>query len=494
MKRNILLALFIALVSAVALPAQQSLRSAYFMEGYNYRHEFNPAFAAQRSYFALSTLGGVNTFLYPVDGGLTTFMNSSVSSDEFLGKLKKNNKLSVDVSTTLLSLGIWSGKSFWTFDMKTKVGADLNVPYALFDFMKNAGNSQFYDIAGLAARIDSRMEFSLGYARNINDIVNFGARVKFLLGIGNMEMKVNKMKVQMNEDKWSVDSKGSLNVSMGLLNIPTEGEIDSETAPENYDRISFDNIDTKDNLSIPSDMINGYGAAIDLGAEIEIIPDLRLSLAINDLGFMSWRNNVLATTDEKGWSFDGFDNFSFDSEKDNSLKNQFNDIGDGLEDLIKFRKVSDGGKRTQMLAMTMNFGAQYVMPFYDGLECGGIEHDTFRRLIQMDRRPFLSGSDTCKMVQFRRELRHFLIRFLNGSSHRFPHFRVQHVPGHRPYRVELCQGCRPERYRHQLSLRPGPSGPEFLRFVQCGQASRRFCAEKPVPVELPVADDYETDI
>lgn len=201
MKRNILLALFIALVSAVALPAQQSLRSAYFMEGYNYRHEFNPAFAAQRSYFALSALGGVNagiqsnmgvnTFLYPVDGGLTTFMNSSVSSDEFLGKLKKNNKLNVDVSTTLLSLGIWSGKSFWTFDMKTKVGADLNVPYALFDFMKNAGNSQFYDIAGLAARIDSRMEFSLGYARNINDIVNFGARVKFLLGIGNMEMKVN---------------------------------------------------------------------------------------------------------------------------------------------------------------------------------------------------------------------------------------------------------------------------------------------------------------
>lgn len=315
MKRNILLALFIALVSAVALPAQQSLRSAYFMEGYNYRHEFNPAFAAQRSYFALSALGGVNagiqsnmgvnTFLYPVEGGLTTFMNSSVSSDEFLGKLKKNNKLSVDVSTTLLSLGIWSGKSFWTFDMKTKVGADLNVPYALFDFMKNAGNSQFYDIAGLAARIDSRMEFALGYARNINDIVNFGARVKFLLGIGNMEMKVNRMKVQMNEDKWSVDSKGSLNVSMGLLNIPTDGEIDSETAPENYDRISLDNIDTKDNLSIPSDMINGYGAAIDLGAEIEIIPDLRLSLAINDLGFMSWRNNVLATTDEKGWSFDG---------------------------------------------------------------------------------------------------------------------------------------------------------------------------------------------
>lgn len=387
MKRNILLALFIALVSAVALPAQQSLRSAYFMEGYNYRHELNPAFAAQRSYFALSTLGGVNagiqsnmgvnTFLYPVDGGLTTFMNSSVSSDEFLGKLKKNNKLSVDVSTTLLSLGIWSGKSFWTFDMKTKVGADLNVPYALFDFMKNAGNSQFYDIAGLAARIDSRMEFSLGYARNINDIVNFGARVKFLLGIGNMEMKVNKMKVQMNEDKWSVDSKGSLNVSMGLLNIPTEGEIDSETAPENYDRISFDNIDTKDNLSIPSDMINGYGAAIDLGAEIEIIPDLRLSLAINDLGFMSWRNNVLATTDEKGWSFDGFDNFSFDSEKDNSLKNQFNDIGDGLEDLIKFRKVSDGGKRAQMLAMTMNFGAQYVMPFYDGLSVAALSTTRF---------------------------------------------------------------------------------------------------------------------
>lgn len=92
---------------------------------------------------------------------------------------------------------------------------------------------------------------------------------------------------------------------------------------------------------------------------------------------MSWRNNVLATTDEKGWSFDGFDNFSFDSEKDNSLKNQFNDIGDGLEDLIKFRKVSDGGKRAQMLAMTMNFGAQYVMPFYDGLSVAALSTTRF---------------------------------------------------------------------------------------------------------------------
>ena len=90
-----------AVVSAVfSANAQQASRTAYFLDGYSYRHELNPALGGERNYFSIPVLAnigvglqsnvGVNTFLYKstVQGyDLTTFMSPSVSADEFLGKL-----------------------------------------------------------------------------------------------------------------------------------------------------------------------------------------------------------------------------------------------------------------------------------------------------------------------------------------------------------------------------------------------------------------------
>lgn len=79
---------------------------------------------------------GVSTFLYPVDGKLTTFMNSAVPADEFLGKLSPDNQLNVDNTVSLLSLGISKGESFFSFDVNMRTCAAVNLPYSLFDFMK----------------------------------------------------------------------------------------------------------------------------------------------------------------------------------------------------------------------------------------------------------------------------------------------------------------------------------------------------------------------
>ena len=87
--------LFAASIPAVSTWAQNSLRSAYFLEGYTYRHQMNPAFASERNYVGMPVLGnfniglqsniGVSNFLYKLpNGDLTTFLNGSVSSSEFL--------------------------------------------------------------------------------------------------------------------------------------------------------------------------------------------------------------------------------------------------------------------------------------------------------------------------------------------------------------------------------------------------------------------------
>lgn len=58
-------------------------------------------------------------------------MNSSVSADEFLGKLDPENRLNLNNRISLFSLGIKSRKYFLTFDAGMKTTTDVNLPYGL---------------------------------------------------------------------------------------------------------------------------------------------------------------------------------------------------------------------------------------------------------------------------------------------------------------------------------------------------------------------------
>jgi len=374
MKRTIIFLTAALLMTGNAL-AQQSFRSAYFLDGYNYRHEFNPAFASKTSYFSVPIFSsfnletqsnlGVSTFLYPVDGQLTTFMNPSVSADEFLGKLDSKNSLNLSNRISLFSLGIRSRKSFFSFDSSLKTSTNINLPYGLFDFMKNAGKFQHYEINDLSAKINSRMEFALGYGRQISDRLSVGARVKLLVGIANIEASIDRMDIQMTEDKWSIQSQGTLK-SSSFMDIQTKGESGAEISdPSDKDLLDFDSIEGAE-----GSFISGFGAAIDLGAEMEVIDGLKVSLAVNDLGLMSWKNTITAQTSGKGWSFDGFDNVSFDGDKDNSLKNQFEDLTDDMADMFDFRRTEKDGSYSEMISATINAGVEYALPFYRNLTAG----------------------------------------------------------------------------------------------------------------------------
>lgn len=355
--------------------AQQSFRSAYFLDGYNYRHEFNPAFASRTSYFSVPVLSsfnletqsnlGVSTFLYPVDGQLTTFMNPSVSADEFLGKLDSKNRLNLNNRISLFSLGIRGSKSFFSVDVNMKTTTDINLPYGLFDFMKNAGKFQQYEISDISAKIDSRLEYTLGYSRQLSDRLSVGARVKFLVGMANIEANIDRMNIQMTEDRWSIQSQGTLK-SSSFMDIPTKGESGAEiTDPSDKDLLDFDSMEATE-----GSIISGFGAAIDLGVEMEVIDGLNVSFAVNDLGYMSWKNTISAQTSGKGWSFDGFENVSFDGDKENSLKNQFDDLTDDMMDMFDFRRTEKDGTNGGMLSATINAGVEYSLPFYRDLTAG----------------------------------------------------------------------------------------------------------------------------
>lgn len=383
MKKNSIFHLFTAIIFIClgTAASAQSLHSGYFLEGYTYRHLMNPAFAPERNYVAIPGLGninvgaqsnvGVNTFLYPYGNDkLTTFMNGNISSSEFLGKLKDNNRINVDLNMTLLSAGFRAWGGFNTIDINMRSTTSLNLPRGLFEFMKlgmNSSNS-VYEMDDLGISSNNYAEIALGHSRQINDKLNVGGKLKFLLGLGNVDVKMNDMKVQMAEDKWMVQANGEMNASVKGLTMPTKGESGKEVnSPSEKDLIDWENID----LDNPG--LTGFGMAVDLGATYKLREDLTLSAAILDLGFISWNNTIKAATSNKPWEFDGFKNIAMgsdDADGDKPLEDQLEDLGKDVENYASFHRSETGSSSTKALGATLNIGADYTFPLYDKLHFG----------------------------------------------------------------------------------------------------------------------------
>ena len=370
--KKIYFILAIAISTAVLPVSAQQLNSAYFTEGYKFRHQLNPAFASSRSYFSIATgninVGvnsnmGISTFLYPTaDGRLTTFMNGSVSADEFLSRLNRKNILGVDAGVSLISTGTWGKHGFTSVELNLKSSSAVNLPKDLFDFMKNVGQRQSYNFSNLGVRSRNYMELAIGHSHSITKRLNIGAKVKILLGIASADVRVDDVKVDMYEDQWRVDANGSLYAAVPGLDLGTKagGEID-------FNDISIFEYDNDGSISsIISQAAKGlgYGAAIDLGASYEIIDGLTVSAALLDFGFLSWGNVVSAHTDNEPWTFDGFENIAInDPESSTTIDKQIEAIGEEFKDFIVLYKDEQNGRRLEMLSATLNVGAEYKMPF-----------------------------------------------------------------------------------------------------------------------------------
>lgn len=374
-------------LSAVALMtttpvslAQNKLRSAYFLEGSSYRHQLNPAFAPERSYFSIPVLGnmniglqstiGVSNFLYKTpDGNLTTFMNSSVSAQEFLGDLKDRNRINQTLDMTILSVGFrgFGGFNTITLDMHEKIS--MNLPKDLFAFMKEGMSSPHtvYEFDDMGMALNTYAELGLGHTHRVNEDWVVGGKVKFLFGLGKADMRINHMKMTMGEDLWAIEGDGEMNVAVAGLSLPTKGE-NGKGTPEEADDIDWDELD----FDTPG--LGGFGMAIDLGATWKIREDLELSAALLDLGFIKWKNNINGRMGMNPWHFDGFHEIAVNPDENdrnkNELEDQLEDLGDQLEDCINFKKMNKETSKSTALGATLNLGALYTFPFYNKLKFG----------------------------------------------------------------------------------------------------------------------------
>ncbi len=339
--------LFLLLVLCfVTASASAQMKTAYFMEGSVMRLDLNPALAPQRGYVNFPAFGaiGINlnsnflsvkNFLYPTDAGLVTFLHESVPSDKFLRGLSRNNYVNLDVSEQLIGFGNYAKRYFWSVGLNLRAIADVNIPKEFFQVLKEL-QSGSYDLSDMSIGVNSYAELALGFSFPVWKNITVGFRVKGLAGLAQANLEFDKMQLQINDNQVRADLQGRI-----------RGNVTGMSFSHFNGTMSFSDLLSFDGFSASN--IKSFGGAIDLGAEVKLLNErLKVSLALNDLGFISWSaaSGFAGTTDDVWFEFTGID---LDTGNANSNSNgSFSDI-----------HLSTPEKYTKRLATTLNIGAEY---------------------------------------------------------------------------------------------------------------------------------------
>ena len=350
-----MLVALVGMVASTSTTSAQMIRTAYFMDKATVRTSLNPALQPGRGYIAFPVIGSLNVgfatngialsdLLYSRNGQLVTFMDASVPTSDFLSALKPDNQINTEFALNILSAGWFSQSGFWTIGLSTKGNISADVPKALFEFMKYGSGTEgkSYDIRNLHLYADSYAEASIGYSRSFGKRLTLGLKYKFLIGAANADIYFDQMTAVMQGDSWRITSQGHMSASM-------KGLTPSYDEEEGY-MSGFD-------LDKPG--IGGYGSAIDLGATYKLLPNLTLSAAILDLGFIKWHKEASTYGVAQGeFRFEGFQLPIGDNNDTPSISDQLDDLTNDLERLFHFQQT-ESQSRTTMLRSTINIGAEY---------------------------------------------------------------------------------------------------------------------------------------
>lgn len=366
----------LTMAAAILPTSAQELRTSYFMETSNYRHQMNPALLDSPYVgllFSNINIGmtgniGAKQFIFDTNGlpgytgnyRYTTFMDPNVDAKTLLNKLHDKNRFDLYLNYNLFSVGFkaWGGVNLLELNLRSNT--NLTLPKGLFEFAKTAGEKEHYEFGGLGMRTQNYMELALGHSRDINDQWRVGGKLKFLIGAAYADFTADNVTLDMTEDAWRIQSNAQMKASLLKSDVihedPSKNSADGRPRVKELDNFGF---------SLP-----GFGMALDLGVTYKPIENLTLSAAITDLGFISWKNTHHASS-QGDYTFDGFNNIYIGSDKDQTedIDDQFDQIGDDLEEM--FSVYDDGTKTaTQALAATLNVGAEYKLPAYDKLKFG----------------------------------------------------------------------------------------------------------------------------
>lgn len=350
----------VALATAAFTAAAQN-RSGYFLDNYAYNYQLNPAMGRDGKFdIGFPMLGsmnigvnsnmGLNTFLYKQDGRMVTFMHPDISADEAMKKFKNDLRLGFELRENIINIGFRGLGGYNHISINAVAEAQIRMPKALFSFMKEGISNRNYEIGRMAIQAGAYGEIALNHSHDLSHLVpglKVGGTFKFLIGIANIDMYLNKADLNLGEDAWTAYTEGAAKMSVKGFDwtVNDDGQIDGGEV---------------NGFSAP----NGYGMAFDLGATYEW-KDFTFALAFNDLGFINWSSTAVAGVGGEH-SFNSND-YTLDPD---DFDSSFDKMKDDLTSLFDFKPDGEVGSHTRAIAATMNASVEYTLPMYNKVSFG----------------------------------------------------------------------------------------------------------------------------
>lgn len=367
MKRILLVALAILSLGGV-VNAQDGNNTSYFLSNLPQRYRLNPAYQPEYKVFVgLPALSGVSVnYLnssFTAEDLLIKFQDSVyMDIDKFYKSLHKRNYISFNNEISILSVGVRAKSWYGTLDVTQRNDFLFRYNKDIFTFLKY-GNRDYphMDFGKLGLDASSYLEIALGLSKRVNEKLTVGGRLKYLMGIANVNMTDSDLSVSTDEaGNVTLHSRQNIRVSAPVLITDENGAAFPLNQPINWGDIDFDT----DDLTVSS-FLHGKnpGFAIDLGGEYKLNDRIDLFASLTDLGFIRWGNkkynyNFYQNTTFK-WEGADISGSILNKEDPNyySMDSAFTRLTDSLKD--NFRLSNKGGAYTTMLSPKLYLGGTY---------------------------------------------------------------------------------------------------------------------------------------
>ena len=352
-----LLSSLIGCFAVVVLYAQPN--TMYFMNYLPYQSYMNPAIQpACRVYVELPAISAINfslgnnslsmnDFVYMNQGQMVTALHPELGDKtSLLNAFSANTKFYQDLSFSLLGFGFKIKENGYL-----SINASLRQDMAFYipkDFVKLAlygtpeeNQVNTFNLQSLGFDASAYMDLSAGYSHKINEQFTVGLRAKLLVGLLDANLGFNELELQASQEEWRIIGNASARFSAPTVTVlvNNDGMIEEVAIPD-------------DVLNSLKDYRPNLGLGFDLGAVYKPIENLSLSVAIRDLGFISWKNGYQQSA-SIDFAFEGieFDITQMDSDYADSLLTV-------LQDSYTVEEMKTG--YTSMLKSKIYLGAEYA--------------------------------------------------------------------------------------------------------------------------------------
>jgi len=381
--------IFLALLGAAINGQVRQPHSLYFMETIPQISQMNPAFQPRANgYLMLPSVNidflsdiAVKDMLQKQDNKWRTPFEKQYDYDmlrKSIGKQAAMFNFGTDID--IIGYGLRVGDGYFSVGISEHISGNFALPGDIFNITdKGFPNGATFDFSPLHFQAIMYKQFLVGYSRKLNDKLTVGMNIKPLFGQFAFATDIQNFNMRTKEVQWDVSTTGNVYSSLPCdVKLDAEGKIEdvklpyepSDGFPDKYKFKDWLNDYGKDLFQDYGLAFHNPGIAFDLGVSYRIDERLTASLSVNNLGFISWKEDLNSISFDGKYKIDGL---YYDATSDDEIKDLFNKLGESIADAMKYK--TENSKFKTALPPVLHAGASYRLT--ESLSAGLLSRTVF---------------------------------------------------------------------------------------------------------------------